>query len=60
MKKLTSKPKKEIGKGCSSVIVCRAEPLQKAQVVSLMKKGTKEICLSVGDGANDVSMLQVF
>jgi len=23
-----------------------------------MKRGTKKICLSIGDGANDVSMLQ--
>jgi magnesium-transporting ATPase (P-type) len=28
----------EIGRACASVIVCRAEPLQKAQVVALMKK----------------------
>eukprot|EP01127_Copromyxa_protea_P005386 TRINITY_DN15324_c0_g1_i1.p1 TRINITY_DN15324_c0_g1~~TRINITY_DN15324_c0_g1_i1.p1 ORF type:complete len:1142 (-),score=178.20 TRINITY_DN15324_c0_g1_i1:43-3468(-) len=48
----------EIGEQCSSVIVCRAEPLQKAQVVSLVKKGTKKICLAIGDGANDVSMIQ--
>jgi len=48
----------EVSLGCSSVIVCRAEPLQKAQVVSLIKKGTDEICLAIGDGANDVSMIQ--
>eukprot|EP01126_Amoeba_proteus_P062321 TRINITY_DN8456_c0_g1_i16.p1 TRINITY_DN8456_c0_g1~~TRINITY_DN8456_c0_g1_i16.p1 ORF type:complete len:587 (-),score=124.71 TRINITY_DN8456_c0_g1_i16:61-1821(-) len=48
----------EIGQKCSSVIVCRAEPLQKAQVVALLKNGTKKICLAIGDGANDVSMIQ--
>lgn len=48
----------EIGRVCASVIVCRAEPLQKAQVVALMKKGTGEITLAIGDGANDVSMIQ--
>ncbi|XP_057542331.1 phospholipid-transporting ATPase 3-like isoform X4 [Amaranthus tricolor] len=43
---------------CSSVICCRVSPLQKAQVTSLVKKGAKKITLSIGDGANDVSMIQ--
>eukprot|EP01125_Pyxidicula_operculata_P007945 TRINITY_DN2680_c1_g1_i1.p1 TRINITY_DN2680_c1_g1~~TRINITY_DN2680_c1_g1_i1.p1 ORF type:complete len:1154 (+),score=239.21 TRINITY_DN2680_c1_g1_i1:18-3479(+) len=47
-----------IGRQCDTVIVCRADPLQKALVVRLIKRGTKKICLSIGDGANDVSMIQ--
>uniref|UniRef100_A0A803MBN0 Phospholipid-transporting ATPase n=1 Tax=Chenopodium quinoa TaxID=63459 RepID=A0A803MBN0_CHEQI len=43
---------------CASVVCCRVSPLQKAQVTSLVKKGAKKITLSIGDGANDVSMIQ--
>ncbi|CAN6299458.1 unnamed protein product [Urochloa humidicola] len=43
---------------CHSVVCCRVSPLQKAQVTSLVKKGAQKITLSIGDGANDVSMIQ--
>ncbi|GFY88383.1 aminophospholipid ATPase 3 [Actinidia rufa] len=43
---------------CTSVVCCRVSPLQKAQVTSLVKKGARKITLSIGDGANDVSMIQ--
>ncbi|KAL8161555.1 hypothetical protein V2J09_013044 [Rumex salicifolius] len=43
---------------CTSVVCCRVSPLQKAQVTSMVKKGAKKITLSIGDGANDVSMIQ--
>ncbi|XP_010548246.1 PREDICTED: phospholipid-transporting ATPase 3 isoform X2 [Tarenaya hassleriana] len=43
---------------CSSVVCCRVSPLQKAQVTSLVRKGARKITLSIGDGANDVSMIQ--
>ncbi|GMI90147.1 aminophospholipid ATPase 3 [Hibiscus trionum] len=43
---------------CASVVCCRVSPLQKAQVTSLVKKGARKITLSIGDGANDVSMIQ--
>lgn len=43
---------------CRSVICCRVSPLQKAQVVHLVRRGHRSVCLSIGDGANDVSMLQ--
>jgi hypothetical protein len=33
-------------------------PLQKAKVVRLIKETSKEVCLSIGDGANDVGMIQ--
>ncbi|GAM27196.1 hypothetical protein SAMD00019534_103710 [Acytostelium subglobosum LB1] len=40
-----------------SVICCRVTPHQKAEVVRLVKN-TGKICLAVGDGGNDVSMIQ--
>ncbi|CAL5418026.1 unnamed protein product [Camellia sinensis] len=43
---------------CSSVVCCRVSPLQKAQVTRQVKKGAQKITLSIGDGANDVSMIQ--
>ncbi|KAK4598306.1 hypothetical protein RGQ29_015681 [Quercus rubra] len=43
---------------CTSVVCCRVSPLQKAQVTTLVKKGARKITLSIGDGANDVSMIQ--
>lgn len=50
----------EIGKYCRSVIGCRLTPLQKQQVVNVVKVGTKPraITLAIGDGANDVSMIR--
>lgn len=42
-----------------TVIVCRSSPLQKALVVKMIKKSCQnEVCLAIGDGANDVSMIQ--
>lgn len=43
---------------CSMVICCRATPLQKALLVRLMKRKFNKIGLAIGDGANDVSMIQ--
>ncbi|KLU83953.1 phospholipid-transporting ATPase 1 [Magnaporthiopsis poae ATCC 64411] len=44
---------------CKAVICCRVSPLQKALVVKLVKKYQKEsILLAIGDGANDVAMIQ--
>ncbi|KAH0536820.1 hypothetical protein FGG08_006353 [Glutinoglossum americanum] len=43
---------------CKAVICCRVSPLQKALVVKLVKRHLKAILLAVGDGANDVSMIQ--
>ena len=36
----------------------RVSPLQKALVVKLVKRSTKAPLLAIGDGANDVSMIQ--
>ncbi|KAA6414048.1 MAG: phospholipid-translocating ATPase [Lasallia pustulata] len=43
---------------CKAVICCRVSPLQKALVVKLVKRRSKAILLAIGDGANDVSMIQ--
>jgi len=43
---------------CSAVIVCRISPIQKSMVVSLVKGSTTKRILAIGDGANDVPMIQ--
>ncbi|KAM3614529.1 uncharacterized protein V6R79_015801 [Siganus canaliculatus] len=43
---------------CKAVICCRVTPLQKAQVVELIKKHKKAVTLAIGDGANDISMIK--
>lgn len=45
-------------KQCKSVLCCRVSPAQKAAVVSLVKNGLDIMALSIGDGANDVAMIQ--
>ncbi len=42
----------------ASIVSGRVSPLQKALVVKLVKKNQKAILLAIGDGANDVSMIQ--
>ncbi|OAL46397.1 phospholipid-translocating P-type ATPase [Pyrenochaeta sp. DS3sAY3a] len=42
-----------------SVICCRASPSQKAELVkSIRKRVKKSITLAIGDGANDIAMIQ--
>lgn len=48
----------DLGTQCVAVICCRVSPMQKAKVVNLVKKGLKVMTLAIGDGANDVSMIQ--
>eukprot|EP00117_Sycon_ciliatum_P050276 scpid17443/ scgid35512/ Probable phospholipid-transporting ATPase ID; ATPase class I type 8B member 2 len=43
---------------CRAVICCRVTPLQKAQVVELIKTHKNAITLAIGDGANDVGMIK--
>ena len=40
------------------MLCCRSTPLQKASVVKLVKERLKGKVLAIGDGANDVSMIQ--
>ncbi|KAK4705641.1 phospholipid-transporting ATPase, partial [Phenoliferia sp. Uapishka_3] len=48
----------ELAVMCKAVVCCRVSPLQKALVVKLVKKNLKANLLAIGDGANDVSMIQ--
>ncbi|KAK9278527.1 hypothetical protein L1049_028095 [Liquidambar formosana] len=48
----------ELAIGCASVICCRSSPKQKALVTRLLKIKTGKTTLAIGDGANDVGMLQ--
>ena len=44
---------------CRSVICCRMSPLQKAEIVQMIKASeTTPVTAAVGDGANDVAMIQ--
>ncbi|XP_063230598.1 probable phospholipid-transporting ATPase IA isoform X2 [Bacillus rossius redtenbacheri] len=43
---------------CNVVICCRVSPMQKAEVVELVTTHTKSVTLAIGDGANDVAMIQ--
>ena len=45
-------------KMCKSVLCCRVSPAQKAAVVQMVKNGLDVMTLSIGDGANDVAMIQ--
>ncbi|KAI9838893.1 MAG: hypothetical protein M1819_004101 [Sarea resinae] len=45
-------------KECKSVLCCRVSPSQKAAVVQMVKTGLDVMTLSIGDGANDVAMIQ--
>lgn len=48
----------DICRNCSAVLCCRMAPLQKAQIVKLIKLSKEHpITLAIGDGANDVSMI---
>jgi len=40
------------------VICCRVSPIQKAQIVQAVRRGMSRVTLAVGDGANDISMIQ--
>lgn len=48
----------ELSTRCQAVICCRTSPKQKAEIVTLVKDGTGAMTLAIGDGANDVSMIQ--
>lgn len=44
---------------CTAVVCCRCSPEQKAQIVNLLKRYRKPLRVAaVGDGGNDVSMIQ--
>lgn len=48
----------DLSTSCRAVICCRTTPKSKSQIVEFVKRNTNAITLAVGDGANDVSMIQ--
>ncbi|KUF96537.1 Proteasome subunit alpha type [Phytophthora nicotianae] len=49
----------KVAEKCVAVIACRVSPAQKAQLVRLVRDNNPEMrTLAIGDGANDVSMIQ--
>lgn len=52
------RPFLELTRHCTSVLACRATPLQKAYIVRVVKEQLHVRTLAIGDGANDVSMIQ--
>eukprot|EP00053_Salpingoeca_punica_P020143 m.208889 g.208889 ORF g.208889 m.208889 type:complete len:1180 (-) comp17804_c0_seq1:3407-6946(-) len=49
----------EVACAAQAVVCCRVAPIQKALVVKMVKHSLKVTTLAVGDGANDVSMIQM-
>ncbi|KAL6451184.1 DNF1 Phospholipid-transporting ATPase DNF1 [Candida maltosa Xu316] len=45
-------------KKCRAVLCCRVSPAQKAAVVKLVKETLDVMTLAIGDGSNDVAMIQ--
>jgi phospholipid-transporting ATPase len=43
---------------CRAVICCRVTPSQKAEIVEAVTIETQAVTLAIGDGANDVAMIQ--
>ena len=48
-----------VAASCKAVLCCRTSPLQKAELVDLVRHQTHAVTLAIGDGANDVGMIQV-
>ncbi|KAM3612158.1 uncharacterized protein V6R79_003770 [Siganus canaliculatus] len=48
----------DLAKQCRSVLCCRVTPLEKSRVVKVVREKLKVMTLAVGDGANDVNMIQ--
>ncbi|KAK8953038.1 Phospholipid-transporting ATPase 1 [Platanthera guangdongensis] len=49
----------DLATSCKVVLCCRVAPLQKAGIVDLIKSRANDMTLAIGDGANDVSMIQM-
>ncbi|KAM9376956.1 phospholipid-transporting ATPase VB isoform 2-T2 [Pholidichthys leucotaenia] len=48
----------DLARRCHSVLCCRVTPLQKSKVVKVIREKLKVMTLAIGDGANDVNMIQ--
>lgn len=40
-----------------NVLICRCSPTQKTEMMKLLREHTKKVVAAVGDGDNDVGML---
>ena len=48
----------DLCEGANVVLACRVSPMQKAQIVKMVRKrNPKKTTLAIGDGANDVNMI---
>jgi magnesium-transporting ATPase (P-type) len=47
-----------LARQCSAVVCCRVAPIQKALVVKLMRQRCGYRTLAIGDGSNDIAMIQ--
>jgi phospholipid-translocating ATPase len=48
----------EVATKLSAVVACRCSPTQKADIARLIRQYTKKRVCCIGDGGNDVSMIQ--
>lgn len=48
----------DISTQCGSAVCCRMTPAHKARIVQMFKSSSPHVLLAIGDGANDVSMIQ--
>lgn len=48
----------ELACQCPAVVCCRCSPTQKARIVKLLRQHTHGRTCAIGDGGNDVSMIQ--
>ncbi|XP_066872034.1 probable phospholipid-transporting ATPase IIB isoform X2 [Kogia breviceps] len=48
----------ELACQCPAVVCCRCAPTQKARIVKLLRQHTGRRTCAIGDGGNDVSMIQ--
>ena len=49
----------DLCEGANVVLACRVSPKQKAEIVQMMRaRNPEKTTLAIGDGANDVNMIQ--
>jgi len=49
----------DIFRVCKSVVVFRCSPLEKASIIAkMMERDPKAFCCAIGDGGNDINMIQ--
>jgi phospholipid-translocating ATPase len=47
-----------MAKNAKALMCCRVSPTQKTQIVQVLQKYTKDSICAIGDGGNDVGMIQ--